>query len=220
MMTPKPLQSRPANVISPPSIASAGVIAGIRWVAVPFGEPMGQLAIAPLSSLRGHARSTPRRSAHRASNTTGARPLIDASGQTRDEVPAIRLGGRRNFTNFGGFSASEISSMAVLLVATSAEQEHRSENTRAVQDRHSSAREQTLSGGVDHLAGRLRRIGESVDALACGGLDRVGQVQNAILDGLLREVPLARRLVGNGDVDRRGLQRSPARDVLRVDRVP
>src|SRR3569623_2362327 len=145
MMMPKPWPSRPANVISPPSIASAAVIGGIRCVSVPFGVPIGQLVIASLASMRGYARSPPRRSAQRSSTTTGARPLIAARGHTRAALWERRIGGRRNFTNFGGLRASEMSSMAVLLVMTAAEQEHRPEDAGTDQDRHARPREQALA---------------------------------------------------------------------------
>ena len=85
MIMPKPLPSRPANVISPLSIASAAVIGGMTCVVVPFGVPIGQLSIASVTSRRGYARSTPRRS-RCSSSTTGARPLIAASGHTRGVV--------------------------------------------------------------------------------------------------------------------------------------
>ena len=100
--------------------------------------------------------------------------------------------------------------LVISLAATAAAQdpERQPDQPGADQDRSTEAVEQSLDGLVHHLADRVRGIGHEVGAIARGCAEVLRQVRDARLDGVDDHVPLARRLVGDRDLDRDLLQGS------------
>src|SRR5258705_13284320 len=89
----------------------------------------------------------------------------------------------------------------LLLLAAAATDEEHADQARTDQERRPEASEQSLAGFVGDLADRVRGARDEVCALARRVLEGIRKVLDAVLERVLRHVPLARRFICDGDVD-------------------